>query len=569
MGIRPAKVLTALLAFAIVATVSQASEHGAPPVVNGQQALATVNGEPVTAEDLRWQIGSMHEGMLETEAKVQSPDPVGLMQRVINVKLIIQEARNIGLDELPDVISTLEMGRKELLKRFLIDERVKTIQEGDPAEVERLYADSVREVRIQSVLFKSREDATAFENAVREETGFEQAVEPFVEAGTASTQGAQYIKVREMSPDVAAVVAGLEPGSVSTPLDVSGGVAVIQLLDVRIPDDPEARESAEQTALTHRREEELRIYTEELRERYVKVNEKVKDSLDFDSAETDLDAYRNDDRIVARVKGAEPVTVGELTRRVEQLSYHGMGEAASRKRINKKLPGVLDHMVLERATELEAKRLDIADGSDFKSSRKAQVESVLFSAFVRRVVNPEVRVPDEELDAFYAEHLDDYSTPAMMRLQGLAFEDREHAEAGLDKLRQGSDLSWMRANASGLVDAADETEGLLNFNDRLLSLPTLPEGIRDAVEGASAGDFRLYAQPDGAVYVLAVKEVFPSKPRPFGEVREEILQRVFLLKREQAVDRWTDDLREVSEIEVYADEARLREIVGLGPMVVK
>jgi len=569
MGTRLAKVPTALLAVALVATVSVASKQGSPPVVNGQPVLATVNGEPVTAEDLRWQIGSMHEGMLESEAKVGSPDPLGLMQRVIDAKLIVQEARNIGLDELPEVTSTLEMGRKELLKRFLIDERIKAVQEGDPAEVERLYADSVREVRIQSVLFEAREDATTFESAVRGETGFEQAVEPFVEAGTAATQGAQYIRVREMSPEVAAVVVELEPGSISAPLDVSGGVAIIQLLDVRIPDDPEAREAAAQTALTHRREEDLRVYTEEMRQRYVKVNEKVKDSLDFDSGVTDLDAYRNDDRIVARVKGAEPVTVGELTQRVEQLFFHGMNEAAARKRINNKLPGVLDRIVLERATELEAKRLGIKDSSDFKSSWKAQEEGVLFSAFVRKVVNPEIQVAEEELQTFYDEHLDDYSTPAMMRLQGLVFEDREHAEAGLDKLRRGSDLNWMRTNASGLIDAADDSEGLLDFNDRLLSLPTLPEEIRDAVEGASAGDFRLYAQPDGAVYVLAVNEVFPSLPQPFGEVREEILQRVFLLEREQAVDQWTADLREASEIEVYADEARLRTIVGLGPMVVK
>jgi len=564
MRIPAAKGLTVLIAVAVGVAVSWAAADKTPPVVDGQELLASVNGEPVTAQDVRWRIGSMHEGMPGTEGKVPKPDPLGLLQRVINAKLIVQEARNIGLDELPEVTSTLELGRKELLKRFLVDERIKDIHEGDPDEVERLYAAAVREVQIESVLFESREDAEAFETAARGETGFEQAVEAFVETGKAATEGLQYIKVREMRPDVAAVVVELEPGSISAPLDAEKGVAVIRLLDDRIPDDPEARTNAEEQALIYRREESLREYTVEMRQRYVTVDEELRGSLDVDSGEKDLDAYREDDRIVARVKGAEPVTVGELIQRVEKQLYHGMDHAAESKRINNKLPGALDRIALERAAEVEAKRLGIEKRNDFKDARKAQEEGVLFEVFVRRVVNPEIRVSEEELETYYAEHVDDYSTPAMIRLQGLPFKDREHAEAGLEKLRQGSDFNWMQANASGLVDAADFEDGeLLQFGGRLLAVLALPAGIRDAVAGASAGDFRLYAQPEGAIYVLAVQEVLASRPRPFDEVRDPILQQAFLRKREQALDRWTADLREVSEIEVHADEQQLRAILGL------
>jgi hypothetical protein len=367
-----------------------------------------------------------------------------------------------------------------------------------------------------------------------------------------------------MTPSVAAVVDELEPGAVSAPLNVTGGVAVIQLLGDRFPDDSEAREAAERQALTIRREVDLRDYTEEMRERYAKVDQEVLDSLDFDSGETDLETYRNDDRIVARVEGAEPVTVAELTRRVERGLFHGIDRAAEQKRLNNKLPGILDRIVLERATELEADRLGVEDRAAFRSATKAQEESVLFGAFIRKVVNPEIRVSDEELEAFYAEHLGDYSTPAMMRLQGIPFQDRKHAEAGLEKLRQGSDLSWMQANARGLIKDTDDADLLLRFDDRLLSVPTLPEGIRGAVEGASAGDYRLYAQPGGAVYVLGVKEVVPSRPLPFKEVRDQILQKLFVRKREQALDRWTADLREASDIEIHADDEQLRTIVGLG-----
>jgi parvulin-like peptidyl-prolyl isomerase len=565
METRPGGWLSALIAVALVATGIAAADEAARSVVDGREVLASVNGEPVTAEDLRWQIGTLHESMPDVVGLVARPDPVALLQRVINAKLIVQEARNIGLDETPEVRSMLEAGRQELLKRFLIDERIKEIHEGDPAAVEDLYEQMVQEVQVRSVLFRSREDATAFETAVRGGASFEQVLAPLVESGKADTKGAEYLKVSEMRPGVAAAVVELEPGSITSPIDVPGGVAVIRLLGFRVPEDPDARAAAEETALTYRRQAALLDYTEEMRQRYVKVDKEVRDSLDFDSGKVDVEAYRGDGRILAEVKGAEPVTVGELTSRVEQTFYHGLDRAAERNRINDKLPGVLDRIVLERAMELEAKRLGIEDRPAFSSARKAQEESILFGTFVRRVVNPEIQLSDEKLQAIYREHLDDYSTPAMIRLRSLPFEDREHAEAGLEKLRRGSDLEWMRANAGGLVDEPDRIEELLEFDGRLLTLSSLPDRVQDAVAGASAGQFRLYAQPDGPFYVLAVVELLPSRPREFADVRDQLLQRAFLLEREKAMDVWTDELRKASEIEVHADEARLAAIVGLSP----
>ena len=46
----------------------------------------------------------------------------------------------------------------------------------------------------------------------------------------------------------------------------------------------------------------------------------------------------------------------------------------------------------------------------------------------------------------------DYATPEMMNIDGLGFERREDAEAALEKLRQGADLEWMRANAPVYFD---------------------------------------------------------------------------------------------------------------------
>jgi hypothetical protein len=93
--------------------------------------------------------------------------------------------------------------------------------------------------------------------------------------------------------------------------------------------------------------------------------------------------------------------------------------------------------------------------------------------------------------------------------------------------------------------------GLLQFDGRLLVATELPEGVRQAVTGAGAGEFRLYAAPDGRQYVLAVQETIPSAIRPYAEVRPEIAVKLRAEKPKRAVEEYADKLRSLSEVTVY------------------
>ena len=63
---------------------------------------------------------------------------------------------------------------------------------------------------------------------------------------------------------------------------------------------------------------------------------------------------------------------------------------------------------------------------------------------------------------------------------------------------------------------------------------------------------------------MSISEVFPAKPRPFAEVREQVAQQVFVIKRQDVLGKWTEELRKASEIEIYATKDQLLVAVGLG-----
>jgi parvulin-like peptidyl-prolyl isomerase len=528
------------------------------------EALASVNGEPITLDDLLQQIGALHEGVEEPAAMVEKPDPRALLERLIGVRLVLQEARNIGLDELPEMTRQVAAARLDLLKEAVIEERLKEFTRGDPDQVDVLYRDAVREVRVESVLFPSAEAAASFLAALEAGAEFGEKARALVDGGEAlAHQPPDYLRTARLEPEVRAAVGRLEPGATSPPIPLSAGVTVLRLLDVRYAEDPAARQEAERQGLERRRQIALTDYARELRSRYARVDEALVSSLDYDGPEAGLEALRTDRRVVAEILGGEPITVGELTARMEQRMFHGLERAAQQQRAGEAIPGTLDRIIQERAVVLEANRLGVPERPAFRSALQAREDGLLFGRFLSTVIDPSVKVPDAELRAFHAEHRADYSSPEMMRIRSLVFRRRQDAQAALEKLRQGADLEWMRANAAGQVDPQD-VDPEWRFDGKLVPVPALPEGARGAVAGAAAGDYRFCEQPGGGPFhVLWVTEAFPSRPQEYEAVKQQIARRVAAQKRQRALEEWIGRLREASEVRVFVDDGQLRALLGL------
>jgi parvulin-like peptidyl-prolyl isomerase len=534
------------------------------PALAATEAIASVNGEPIAVEDLLQQVDSFHQEMSEPAAKIRRPDPVALLDRIINMRLMLQEARAIGLDELPEVQGQIKTIRLELLKRELVDREVGGITAGDPEIEEQLYRDTVREMEINAVLFAEEEDAEAFAAAVAADGGFEALAAEVIAAGKArGGEGVQSVKAAELRPELTRVLSGMKPGAVSPPTPMQGGIAVIKLNGVLYPEDPEVREMARQGALRMKKQLTLQEYQDRWRKDYTEIDREMLESLDYHAEKPGLEALRADERIVARVKGADPVTVKELTAALEKKAFHGIERAIEKKRVNDELEGVLDLILLERVAYLEAERLGIERSESYLAAMERRTDRLLFTTFVKRVISPKIEIREPELRKHYDDHMAEYSSPGTMRIEGLAFHRQDDAAAAAEKLRRGADLGWMRANADGQADR-QSFPALLDLDGRILLTSVLPEGVREAVAGAAAGDLRLYAAPDGPFYALVIREVKEGTPRPYEDARQEIAGRVYEVKHAEAVDDWATKLRAASEIEIFATADELTELLGLG-----
>ena len=535
-----------VLAMSILIFLATATTHSAMgqalPVIKGKKTVATVNDEPITLEEFSREL-------LSLKAAGDKKKEDELLKRLINTRLIIQEARRMGLDELKELKERVDVFARQTLRDELIERQVKNIKP-DEKEVERLYREAIKEWKIKSVLFEKEENAKAMEDALKGGKGFDEALKKSLSdrKGKGSEEG-NYLKEKELLPEIAEAVSKMKIGSTSSVVKIKTGFVIFKLEDVRFPEDPKVKEQVRMVLLRQKQKEAFAKNEKALKAKSVKVNDPLLKSLDFESKEQGFEKLLKDKRAVAEIKGEKPITVGEFAEYMKQQLYHGVERAVESKRLNKRKDQILEEMLEKRVLRKEALRLGIDKTEGYKNKVKEYENSLIFGAFVAKAVAPDIKLNEEELKAYYDQHMKEYSYPEMMKIKSLAFSKRENAEKAIVNLRQGTDFQWLKANAEGQVDK--NTKGVLDFEGNLLTTKNLPENVQKAVSGAKSGDFRLLANPENYFYVLSIQEVIPPRPQPYPEVREQIAKKIYNEKIIKAVEEYADKLRAVSDVKIY------------------
>lgn len=510
---------------------------------------ARVEGEVVTVGELADAIEEAHR--TGTHEGAGRRDYGKLLDRLVNVALVVAEARAMGLDEQPEAKEALRAGQEKLLIKML-QEKLTGGVKADPAIVDRQFKQAVQEWKLRAVVFKGEADAKRLMALVTKGQPFLAAVAQAVkEKWAESSEPEAFVKPSALTPKVAAAVAVLQKGQATPPVQVERGWTIVRLEDVRYPENPAARRTAEEQALLAARQDAVRKAYQGLEKRYLVRDDALLKSVNFDKPKGGTAALEKDGRVVAKIIGGQDITLGALAKEMHGQLYHGVSEAQKAKQIDKTKFVALDAMVSRRIIPLEATRLGIPATAEYVKAAREYERSYLFSAFVGAVVAPGVSTKPEEIKAWYDAHQGDYMYPPFYRLDALGFAKQEDAMAAAVKLRQGTDFKWLRANADGVVP---EREAALKADSaNVVSARAIPEGLAKLLDGARAGDVRTYAAEGSQHFVLAVREVVPPRPQPIEEATPDIQQRVFGQALGAAMEDWFKKLRAARKVESYLE----------------
>lgn len=517
--------------------------------------LAMVNNEPVTLGDLTAMLGSTHEE--RDPAKIQGGGKIDygkIMDRLINVRLVVQEAATIGFDELPEFKSALDDYSTNALAELLMKEVTKDLK-ADPAAVEKLYKEMAVEWKIKSIFFEKEDDAKDMAASLKAGKSYEELAEKAVaEKKAKGVEEGNFVKPGDLAPHIMETVSTMQTGSVSTIVKVQSGkttgFTIMKLEEKRYPESPAVREQAEGSVLATNKSRAWEEYKTALVKKYVKVRDKTLNGLDYDANIKKFPQLLKDKRVVADIKGDKPITVGDLTQEIANKFWHGPEEAAKSKKINKAKRPTLFLIIGKRVIAKEVSNRGLANSKEYQKGLRAFKDSTLFGLFVERVVLPDVKVTEPDLKAYFEGHQKEYQYPEMLKMTSLAFTNKRDAESARKALEKGSDIAWVRSNAEGLV-AKSEDDPLTSLSGSILSLNSMSPGMRKAVAGAHAGEYRLYEGGEGRFYILSIENAIPGRPQPYEEVREPISKIVFNEKFIQAIEDWFRKLRSASSVKIY------------------
>jgi parvulin-like peptidyl-prolyl isomerase len=517
------------------------------PVVKGKRVVASVLGEPVTLDELEWQVAAARREQAGTGPT--RTEELAVLKRMIDVRLIAAEARRMGLDKLPEIRQMVDSFARVALREELAAQ-VAAGAKADPQEVEKVYRDAVREWKVSAALFDKEEHAKSLAAELEAGKAFRDTAQAFVAAGKALRADEGVLLRRGATdPPIARALAAMAVGGHSPVVRTRSSFVIVSLEDLHYPDDPQERAKAEQTVLAARRREAVAAFDRTLRAKWVKADRRLLQSIDYEADSPGFDALLKDRRVLARIKGEQPVTVGDLTDELRFLFFHGTKMAAERKRLNAKKEQVFDGIVHRKVFRKEALRRGLHKTDAYRTRVDSQERSALFEVFLRKAIAPDIRLEEAEVRAYYERHRTEYTTPEMVRLRSLAFGTRRQAEAASESLRTGADFQWVRDRAEGQLDR--NTPGLVSFEGLPIMTTELPDGARKAVAGTNAGDVRLWASPEDHFHVLVVEKVVPAQPQPFEEVRTGVTEKLVNAKVQEAVEAYAEKLRALSDVKVY------------------
>ncbi len=189
---------------------------------------------------------------------------------------------------------------------------------------------------------------------------------------------------------------------------------------------------------------------------------------------------------------------------------------------------ILDELIRQQLLVSDAEARGITGDKDIRDA----VEEFRRTLLVREVaasITDEITVSEQEASEYYEQNKEALADPSEWHVREIVVNDEAAAKDILVALYGGADFAQTaRERSTGATAANGGDLGFINqmpFPQMESALQALePGGISSVIKG-----------PEGKFYIIKLEEVRGGEPRPFEELKEEIIRGLTLLKQQQAI----------------------------------
>jgi len=512
------------------------------------RVLARVNGEAVTVRDLEEGFESSHQGhtvMLAGRGAVRE-----FLDKSIDRRLLIQEARRIGLDSDPKIRHAVDRLVATRARDQLYTDEVTGRQEVPEADILVAYERMGERARVRHLLTYTREDAERALGRIRGGESFG-AVASQVSVSATATKGGDlgWVAWGHLDPALEAQIAAMQPGELRGPFATEQGWNLL-LLEERMPlkDRPELdkvrnriRMILSQRALSER---SVAFYRE-LQSRWpVHVfEERLTAEALFGErprgAETEAAAG-----VVLATAGERSITLAEFRPRLNVEALRKLPMRFALEQVRR----MLDEPIYAALLEQEALRRGYGNRPEVARDARRLEESLLLDRLVGGVIYAPVRVTEADTRAYYDAHATAFTEPEAVRLSVISLAPEENAEAVVQSIQAGAEFAAVARQRSRDRGTA-QVGGELGW----VSRGQLSPALESVIYALKPGDLGV-GRTEKAIFIFRVEQRRPARLQDYAQVEPKARELALAQRQRDEVKRWVTRLREASEI-VIDDEA--------------
>lgn len=501
-------------------------------------ALAWVDEEPVTREDLGYSLQVAHRR--EELPATKQFDISQYLQKLIDDRLIIQEARRMGLEDSADI--------QEKIREFVLRESVVRLYNEEivgKAYVTEEDISNYYKVNYESFtlnVIEAGNEAEAGEILQKIESG--EKFETFAldyESHSEKQKGKELvIKRKTLKPVMQETASALKPGEISGVIKDQDKYYIIKLLDRQAAPDEElesARGNIESVLKDQKIKKQSDEYLVQLREKMaVKIDRELLASIKLDEGDKTREEWSKDTRPLVQANNMT-LTVGDFA-------------ATLPEKLSKTKEEILNSWLDFKLVDLDALSRHYDVNTDLKNMVQRYKNVLLKNAFTRKIINPSIKMTDKDLEDYYMSHQEEYVKPVKYRIQQITLNSQEEAQEALNSLTGGANFSWLAKAKS--KDSYAAAGGVIDWKTKEL----LPVPAREIIDDLKQGDISPILQNESQYLIFRLVEKSEREVEEFSNVKAIVFKAAYEEKFREIYDGYIDKLRKDARIELNDEAVR-------------
>jgi peptidyl-prolyl cis-trans isomerase C len=546
-GLSPV-IMLAGVSFAAVAWAPRAGADASAPsaAAPGPVVIATVDDEPVTTRDLRVLLARQEPPRNAAAAAAITAD--GLVQRLIENRLLEQEGYRQGLDRDPEVQAQVRDVVHHQAMMALLDSVSAQVPDPEPMPTVDAAPLTSRMFHVSHILVKTEAEARALRDSLAAGTPFPDLARRRSLDELSAPSGGELGWAREdkFIPEFAAALKDLPEGEVTGPVQTADGYHLLWLSEVRtetLPQGGAMAEVARQAEKRHRVMEVVRAYVDSLRVKYgVVQNDSLLASLDYGSEDPQvLRELRASPQVLAKLPWRD-FTVAQFTGRLLFEHFHGLAGQADASQIRDRS---FDEWITEALLRHEAVELGLDRKPEIVAAGDEMEREQMREAMGRRILDIRFDPTPDEVRRYYEENREAFTPPPRVRADGVLLSSEETARTFRQRLDAGAQLGWL----------ADRTKDVVDRDPAMFSGWLTPEQLGASGERLRVGQLVGPFDAGGRWAVARVSDTEDVAPLPLEKCRAQVLARLKAERQHDAMTASVAKLRKAAAIEV-AEGAR-------------